>query len=429
MEASTSTHMGFRPALAPREAVRSIPRVPRLWAGPLARADGIHRFPAKMALGLGDVFVNRVLIDIAGSSRLVGERFHDPMCGSGTTLLVARSADLRVTGSDILPTSTVIASAKLNRLNSHDRQALVKFSKTDHLSRQEGLLWSWPSAREWFTARALRALQDIRLAAESQNGCRWFPHLLTAISWASWDVSSADSNIMVPTHSRRSPFNRRVEPDTVQYWFRHRLQRIVAAQEALADLGIGTGHVDIWEGDALDRSSWPRDARFVLTSPPYGIGIDYVRASSLQWRVLFPESEPNDVRSRVLGRPRIGNSNEDALPPRHQSDRWWKAMRTHHPQRARAFLSFVDDLTSFLTTAEDQIPSDGAMGLVMGNPQTCGRWTIPLVEMTAEIAQEIGFREGYPRISSSLRRRFQSGNRRSSSSPIKVETLLTLVPS
>ena len=126
----------------------ALPRVPRRWSGPLARADQIHRFPAKMALGLGEVFVRRVLPAVADGADLHGERFHDPMCGSGTTALVARAAGFDVSASDLLPTAVVISSANLTRLSETELAAVRAFLSEDRSDPPGTLLWTWPTARQ-----------------------------------------------------------------------------------------------------------------------------------------------------------------------------------------------------------------------------------------------------------------------------------------
>ena len=95
---------------------------------------------------------------------------------------------------------------------------------------------------------------------------------------------------MVPTHSRRHPWNRAVRPDHVQLRFRLRLSRILTAQSALLELGFDSNAVEVIRANALDASAWKRRPRFILTSPPYGLGIDYIRAASPPMEDPLPAS-------------------------------------------------------------------------------------------------------------------------------------------
>ncbi len=429
---SSSVAAGSRIAF---ENVR-LPRVPRRWSGPIARADRIHRFPAKMAIGLGEVFIQRVLPAVTQEGDLSGQTFYDPMCGSGTTALVARAFGLSAACSDLLPTSTIIAAAKLNRLPERNLLELVEFSESNHLTGNLSPIWLWPTALQWYPSRALRALQDIRVAIEAFRRFRQFPHLMTALSWTSWDASSADPAIMVPTHSRASPWNRAISPERVQERFRRRLQTIISAQGALGELDIDTGRVAVWNGSALDPATWRQRPRFILTSPPYGLGIDYVRAASLQWHILFPDIETAAVRPKTLGRSRrprslgrIARTGFDAsiLGPRFGEGKWWNVMQRDQPSRAQDFLVFLNELSTFLAVARNHVRPDGVFGIAIGDPETC--WTrIPLTAIVRDLATGAGFRQAYPDLHSGLRRRFQATDRRSSAAAIKSETLLTFVP-
>jgi hypothetical protein len=381
-----------------------------------------------MALGLAEVFVRRVLPEVTREDKLSGETLYDPMCGSGTALLAARAAGMKVCGSDLLPTSVVIAAAKLNRLPAPELRRLNRFLTATHLSGCKEPLWSWPGSGIWFTPVALRAVQDIRLGIDRHRTRSCFPHLLTALSWTTWDVSSADRHVMVPTHSSWSPWNRATRPRRVEARFRRRLQAIIRAQGALSELNFSEARVRVWKGNALERATWPGRPRFVLTSPPYGLGIDYVRAASLQWHILFPRVPRSDARATVLGRVRASDADPDSLPKRFQSQRWWTAMCREQPDRAAAFLVYLSELSTFLEVAGDRIATDGVLGVAIGDPQTCRR-TIPLTEITRRLASRVGLEPAFPDVSSRLRRRFQSRSRRSSSRPIQSETLLTFAPS
>lgn len=399
-------------------------RIPRSWSGDLARADQIHRFPAKMALGLAECFIDDLALPALGGDPS-GLTFHDPFCGSGTTLLVARARGLSVTGSDILPEAVQIALAKVNRLNRESVEKLARETLRNPLTYRRTPRWTWPTWSRWYTGRTLRAIQDLSIDLRRRRPT-YSNHALVALSAAAWDVSSADPMIMVPTHSSRSRGARPFKPATVRAAYHTRIRRIISAQKSLERLEISESHARIWRGNALNPAAWPARPNTVLCSPPYGTGIDYVRASSMNGAAIRP-GFATSVRSEMLGRGKLDL--EPVYPlPSHIADAVWASHgKREQPRRFRALLQYLIELESFLTTARDRLSSDSVLGLVVGNPELA-RNKVPIVRLAHDIAQSVGFKDLHPPIRDRIRRRFQATKRRDSDRPITHEVLFALVP-
>lgn len=395
------------------------------WSGDLATADHIHRFPAKMALGLAEHFFD----EIAGKhlGHFEGDdlrRFHDPFCGSGTTLLVARSRGLPASGSDILDSSVLLARAKVNRLGTSSLNALEAELKAEPLTGAALPVRPWPTAGKWFAPRVLRAIQDIDRRVERRRSRRYFPHLWVALSQTCWDVSSADRNVMVPTHSNESRGSRQFAPKTVLAKYRARLRRVVSAQYALGRLNFPCDGANVWRADATMNSGWPRNrSGVVLSSPPYGLGIDYVRAASLQSTALGVADAVEWSRRRVVGRlSHLGNV--ENLLEQYSAERWYQTLSMRGSDRLEGLIRYFDDLGRFFSMCEAHVASEGIVGVVLGDPEMSGI-RIPLVKVADDLARASGLvREREP-LTDRIRRRFQTAQRRSSRSPISSETLLT----
>lgn len=394
------------------------------WSGPLAKADMIHRYPAKMALGLADHFLGEIVPSLYPDEPIEDLQFYDPFCGGGTTLLVARTRQYNVCGSDLLPPAVLIARAKITRLSNAALAAMRQELGRNVLSNSEVPLWSWPTMDTWYTRRTVRALQDLRQNAFNEKLREVRAHLAVAVSQTCWDVSGADQEVMVPTHSTRAIDIPNHTPCQVLEAYRRRLKRIIRAQEALAELGVSTKPVRLRTCNALDSDSWPKKTDVVLTSPPYGLGIDYVRASSLQWRILFPDIDMSTARTQMLGR-RNNIVRHGRNVPNLEGEIWYQRGKKNDPPRLAAFLQYLSDLRKFLVIARRKINSNGILGLVLGNPET-SRTRIPLAEIARTIALDVGFVEAVAPVRDKIRRRFQAGQRRSSAAPITDETLLCL---
>jgi hypothetical protein len=398
-----------------------------MWSGDLARADRIHRYPAKMALGLAKYFMDEIAAPRFSAGAADKVRFFDPCCGSGTTILVAKAAGFSVSGMDLLPPSTVVAQAKTTRLSATDLVRLRGQLTENPLSYARRPLWTWPTSGKWFAPRTLRALQDIACSIGTLDGEPFYPHLWTALSQTCWDVSGADPSVIVPTHSNRRRGTRQFKAATVLRSYRGRLRRVIGAQEALGRLGVSYEPSVVSAGDALHSPNWPERTELVLCSPPYGTGIDYVRAVSLQGHALSEDFATGPLRARLIGRRRASGQDETVLPEEFRSQPWVVGAVESPEADADALFQYFSDLRRLLETAKAHLGTGGVLGVVLGDPEVA-RLRVPLTEIARAYSEELGLSEVEPPTRDRIRRRFQAAPRRSSNAPISVETLLCLTP-
>jgi len=394
-----------------------------LQSGDLAAADRIHRHPAKMVPALAQRFLERVALPRLAAVGVEAPSFFDPCCGSGTTLLVARIAGCAVYGSDLLPQSATVASAKVNRLGQNGLNTLYKQLRVNPLSHRRTPRWEWDTWRTWYFGPTLRAIQDLAVHIREVEPRAVYPHLWTALSQTCWDVASADATIMVPTHSDYVRGARRFHPDSVLARYRSRLKRIIAAQLALGRLGIHDTQVRIGCGDALDSRIWPRRQQLILTSPPYGLGIDYVRAVSLQGHALDPEFNQPELRRRMIGRRTSSPLRDSVLPARFSREAWCKKALLAGGGGRGALFQYFNELHLLIRISSSKLADEGILGLVVGDPETA-RLRVPLTAIARQFALDCGLSEIAPPRRDPIRRRFQARTRRSSSNPISHETLL-----
>jgi hypothetical protein len=400
--------------------------VPR-WKGDLSLADRIHRFPAKMALGLAEHYFDQVALPAFGEETGIGLRFYDPFCGSGTTLLVAKVRGFDVMGSDLLECSTLLSRAKVGRLGAACLRRLRSELKCNPLSYRPFPRWTWKNWSTWYRPSTLRAVQDLYVRVESRRESRYFPHLWVALSQTCWDVSGADPSVMVPTHSKLARGVPSVRPGDVLRVYRDRLSRVLSAQEALGRLGVPQGIPNIWKGNATSGSTWPRGkVDVVLSSPPYGLGIDYVRAASLQSRALRVGVDSSSDRAGMMGR-LVHLSEDEELPRRFAEEPWYRSLKRRDARRFLALLQYFADLRRFLDQCGRHVSAEGTIGVVLGDPEM-GRKRVPLTAISESLAESAGLRQLQPAVNDRIRRRFQARNRRSSTEPILFETLLTFRP-
>jgi len=389
----------------------------------LRQADRIHRFPAKMTPRLAYSVLKPIL-----SPHPPGKiRFHDPLCGSGLTALVARSLGASVSACDISYPAVIISKAKLTRLSDKSMREMLEFSSNLEASNKPRPRYPWPNWNIWYRPKVLRCLEDLADSIYEERRHAFFPHVLTALSQTIWDVSSADRKVMVPTRSHYS-FMPNLSVQNVIANVGKRLERIVSAQDALGRLGVSSGAPDIYQSSSLCEEGWRTKSKHVImSSPPYGCGIDYERVFRLQMRVfsrfLPPSCSPH---SGMIGRITHLTAGIEALPDSETKSSWYRAISkdAKAERRLRMFLQYVHDFRVFVRLCARHLSKSGRLCLVIGNPEIAKR-KLPLTRIAREVAEEEGFQlVATPRLDK-IRNRTQQFKLRSATGPIKEECLLS----
>jgi len=349
------------------------------------------------------------------------------MCGSGSSALVARSLGLTVSACDILYPAFVITKAKLIRLSNASVEEMTCSCSNIQPSGKTKPKHLWTNWRIWFAPRVLRCLEDV---ADQIYGIRqeeFFPHLVTALFQAIWDVSAADKNVLVPT---RSPYSRtppNLRPKNVLDVFRRRLSRIVLAQDALGALDVSFQCPEVHQVNSLTEDGWGGEKKdVILSSPPYGCGIDYERIFRLQMRLWtrFLDEDSIYPKSQFVGRTSHIEAGEEALPDSEIDSKWFRNISNANPARLKAFIQYVSDLRSFLDCCARHLSKTGILGLVIGNPQIA-RQEVPLTRIVQKLAEEEGLvLETRPHCDP-IKTRTQNLRLRSATGPIREEFLLS----
>ncbi|MCK4444492.1 MAG: hypothetical protein KAW09_08110 [Thermoplasmata archaeon] len=334
-----------------------------------------------------------------------------------------------MSAADLLLPAVVTTRAKLIRLGPTGLERLERFPEHLHMSEETEVKYPWPNWDIWYSSTVLRSLEDIRdqILLFRRNHC--FPHLLTSLFQTAWDVSAADKRVIVPTRSKYSRRAPRLSADQVRHQFLQRTERILRAQRALTELGISLGRPKVWTGDSLTPTAWPSSRLdVILTSPPYGCGIDYVRASMLQMNLCDLHSPYLDVRRKMIGRSRYLYDDGHGLPefsPR--EEKLLKEIAALAPSRSEMFNQYLVDVRTFLVQAHAHLLDDGILGIIMGDPQIAMK-RVPLSSLVTRIAENEGFELIEKPATDRIRNRIQNFNPRSATEPIQREVLLTFSP-
>lgn len=232
-----------------------------------------------MAGGLAQAIATRYL----GSDDTV----LDPFCGSGAVLAAARPHVRSVTGVDINPYATLLASVKLNGFDSSRAKGLLNdVWALQPRNRATRLPIRWNRKAYWFTPATLRKLEELRYAC-MELSLRNSPEgraILLSLALSVRPCSKADQRSPKPFISRRARQcrgGRHFDPFKVMA---EKLDELSFYYPSLC-----TAPVEIHCGDVRDPgASWalPQAYSAVVTSPPYINAQDYFRNSKLELYVL-----------------------------------------------------------------------------------------------------------------------------------------------
>jgi len=368
-------------------------------------------------------FLLKPILNSSDPSRI---RFHDPMSGSSSTALVARSLGVSVSACDISYPAVVISRAKLTRLSRASVKEMLEFSSNLKVPNRTKPEYPWPNWDIWYTPKVLRCLEDLADSIYGETCRAFFPHILTAFLQTIWDVSSADKNVMVPTRSHYSHMPNLSAQDVLAD-LRRRLERIVSAQDALSRLGVSSETPDVYQSNSLCEEGWRKETTdIIMTSPPYGCGIDYERVFRLQMRICSRFlSSPPYPKSQMLGRTTCLTADSEALPDSEIRSSWYRTVtKDSRYRRMHMFLQYIHDLRVFLQLCARHLSKRGMLCLVIGNPEIA-RHKVPLTRIVQEIAEEQGFRLMMTPRFDKIRNRTQHFKLRSATGPIKEEFLLS----
>jgi hypothetical protein len=386
-------------------------------------ADHIHRFPAKISPKLALHFLKITLEQNKGNIS-TPPRFYDPLCGSGTLVLVAGLCGFDVSAGDVLDPAVTIAKAKVHRLDPHDLRDFV--AAAESISVQGGgVLPTWKGWRVWYRPKVASSLHEMSCQIADFKRKPFFCHLVTGFFQTVWDVSAADKRVGVPTRSRFSPEPLNLTVAKVFSIFRSRVDRIVKAQQALRELGFPTRKPDVRQANALSGKDWPnKKFDLILTSPPYGCGTDYARAFRLQMRFsqyFFPS---HSAPSQMIGRTNRLRLDDHTFQDSDLYPRMLRQLSKIDEPRVQMFRQYLMDLRILLRNSAKHLTSKGQLCLVIGNPQIA-KTEVPLNKMIRKLAFDEGLTLNARQRSDRIRTRMQNFKLRSATNHINREFLLT----
>jgi DNA modification methylase len=351
----------------------------------------IHRwfvFPHSFGAGL----VENVL-DHVGVKE--GAVLWDPCMGSGTALVVARQRGLLSFGSDILPLSVVVATAKTRRYKSNDvLKALDYMSSSRKVVGDTAI--NIPFVLRAFPANALAEAESIRQAIEGLPDPALRPFFLTALvavfaaygnfrrdgGWPRFEAGRAkDASDMFEDFRARVELMANDIVSETKY-FRSGNPRAIVSQQ---DLRVTT------------RCS-PAD--IIITSPPYLNRHDYTRLFAPELSLLGLHRNENliklryqSIRSHVEGRavPSQENLNGYKIPILADITDRVSASAYDGKRSAQLVQGYFTDMLALLRKSHRVLKPGGVLALVISDVRHAGV-TIKMTDILEPLARIAGLK-------------------------------------
>lgn len=373
----------------------------------------VGRFPAPVIRGIINAF---------GATQ--EDTILDPFCGSGTTLVEARTMGIKVIGIEISPLSAMISRAKSRfpdegvgtMLNINEMEQFYggkwnafledkNFSEISHddiFQRKGNTIKPFSNAEKWFSKEALLGTSIIVEYILTKEG--YLRDLLTvALSAKMRSIGNVDVDV-VRAEYRKTP---RQNVDVLKLVKRqlhkmtHGIGRVISA---CSDL-LGTQrNISVIQDSVLSAQIPDNSISYIITSPPYGVeSLSYLRTHLLSFRALEPilGVDPYDFGEGIIGSEYISDDTPqiDLFTVKDVSKTYVeffavllnKENAPIESKRIMMMMKFFEDMYQVIKKLSLWLVLNGRVAFIVGNKKI-GNAIIPTDKIITEIFIACGFK-------------------------------------
>ena len=360
---------------------------------------GIHSFAAKFPPQLPRLFIQELTQP--------GDIILDPMVGSGTTLVECLLLRRRGIGVDIDPLAVMISQCKITKLNKDTlikaaylvcRKAYLKSARHSPLlgvPRKEiwnELITKFDSKtlefiKFWFRPQTAIELSYITEAIEEE---KFDENIKTALKVAlSAIIVTKSGGVSLArdlAHSRPHRDISKKIPNAIQAFKR----KVEAIARGISSLPTYKTEIEVMKGDARRLSLDAETVDLIITSPPYAIAIDYVRAHkfSLIW-LGYPLSELARNRIKYIGTEKRHKIIHKTGVP--EIDEFILNLVDIDRRRGSMVAKYFSDMQLVMTEMY-RVLKPGRLAIIVVGPSTVRGTMVPTHEMLMKMGQYVGFR-------------------------------------
>tara|TARA_B100001250_G_scaffold311444_1_gene273405 strand:- start:1252 stop:3360 length:2109 start_codon:yes stop_codon:yes gene_type:complete len=363
-----------------------------------------HIYPAMMIPQIARELINRYGVD--------GGLLFDPYCGTGTSLVEARLANMNSIGTDLNPTARMISRTKNQDydLEILDQSISILMEEIGRYNTNQGPLYgsefetygpepefiTWEKLQDWFPKQSISeisfALGKIRTIEDT--AARWF--LKVALSECLRLVSfqrNREFKLYRIPENKRSQFYIPLFPLLKKRIERNRLGLQAYMDDVDCQITVNVHPFNtVWD-DGYHIFSSPDEMGgidLVVTSPPYGDSGTTVAYAQFSWLTNvwlgLDDKAPGALDRELMGGRRSDIEKFDFKP----IDGALEAIRVLDKKRATEVMNFYVEYRESIRNVAGQIKPGGHACYVVGNRTVKGQ-RLPTDQFTAWAFEQEGF--------------------------------------
>lgn len=347
------------------------------------RHSFFHPFPARMPLKIAEFLIQ----ELTQPDAVV----LDPMAGSGTTLIAAKSLGRLGIGFDLDPLAVLlsrVATATINDRALSNAAERVKSKATELLDWAEvNTFVTGPNAefiKFWFPKRSQKELLVLKKAIEEEKNTKIREFLWIVFSSLIISKSGGASYALDLSHSRpHKDISKKIDWP-LEAWDL-RLKKALNVLKSSSECH-SSPEIKVRPGDARKIPLKECSVDLILSSPPYFQAIDYIRAHkfSLVW-MEEDLIELRKIRTELIGARHILNG-PDGIPLSIE-----ETLKKHIQQKPRQGHTrrYISDLHQVLKEIYRVLKPD-ALALVVVGPSIIVRNRTDSADILQQMASNVG---------------------------------------
>jgi len=347
-----------------------------------------HNYPAMMIPQIARRLINEYA---PKNTKLI----FDPYCGTGTTLVEAKLANINSTGTDLNPLAQLIARSKVRNYN------IEKITNAKNLLSEEGFKFSFnlqnkvdlikfKNIEYWFSENVIKEISFLLNLINSKLEEDIKDFFLVALS----------ETVREASYTRNSEFKlyriqkeklKDYKPDTFGLFF-NKINRNIKGLKDLTETGANT-KTNIYGFNTCNKNPkefTKQEIDFVVTSPPYGDSrttVAYGQFSRLSNQWLGIENA-NQIDNILMG----GSKNHKELEFKSKyAKKELDEIKSIDKKRYDEVKEFLIDYENSINNVSDSVRKNGRIAYVVGN-RTVKGVQIPLDYITVELFEKNNFK-------------------------------------
>ena len=347
-----------------------------------------HNYPAMMIPQIA----RRLINDYAPKDTKL---IFDPYCGTGTTLVEAKLANINSAGTDLNPLAQLIARSKVKNYN------VEKIIKAKDLLSEESFKFSFNIQNEvnlykfknieyWFSKNVIKEISFLLNLIKLKLDKNIQDFFLVALSETVREASYTRNSEFKLYRIQKEKIND-YNPDTFGIFF-NKLNRNINGLKDLIETGANTT-TNIYDFNTCNKTPKEiikQDIDFVVTSPPYGDSrttVAYGQFSRLsnQWLGIENASQIDNI---LMG----GSKNHKGLNfTSKYAQKELNEIKNIDEKRYNEVKEFLIDYENSINNVSTSVRKNGRVAYVVGN-RTVKGVQIPLDYITVEFFEKNKFK-------------------------------------